>query len=249
MRKLLFALILLALVTAAYAADIGDFSSMLKDPPKPTPAYAPQEVVVGSAQQPEPQQQVQQPELDERPETIIIAAKPAVQQVQKARAQTGDIGDLFGDSLYIIAEPAKISIEDHDGNQKPAKINKVLKPKTKKKTNLTTQGNYTIYLNLTTTKRLLLENATITSNTTIRFEEVPYPGYENSIAIDLSGINFGRATYTAVAKKFELYKCRQWNFTTQDCDGNWTKIRNLVPGTAYSVELGPVACRRRGFVL
>ncbi len=242
MRKLLFALVLLIVITAAYAADIGDFSSMLKDPPQPAPsAHVPQEVVVASAELPQPAAQAAPPaQAAQQPKTIIIEAKPELQQqAAQAKSQPQEIGDLFGDSLYAIAEPAKISIEDNEGNQKPAKINKAIKPKTKKKTNLTTQGNYTVYLNLTPTKRLLLENATITSNTTIRFEEVPYPGFENSIAIDLSGINFGRATYTAVAKKFELYKCRQWNFTTQDCDGSWAKIRNLVPGAAYSVELGP----------
>jgi parallel beta-helix repeat protein len=241
MRKLLFAFIVLMVVSAAYAADIGDMSSMLKDPPKPTPAYVPKEVVVESAPLPA-QMPLPKPAAPavQQPQTITIPARqpspaPATAPVRKTAAEE----DIFGNKLIKFAKPPKLSIEDHDWKQKPAKINRVTDPKTKKKTNLTTQGNYTVYLNLTATKRLLLENATITSNTTIRFEEVPNPQYENSVAIDLSGISFGKATYTAVAKKFELYKCKQWNFTTQDCDGSWVKIRNIAPGTAYTVELGP----------
>jgi len=59
-------------------------------------------------------------------------------------------------------------------------------------------------------------------------------------AIDPTQLNFTNATVTVVAKGTELYKCKEWNFTTQTCpSGNWTKIQDITPGQEYTFTLTP----------
>ncbi|MBL7056418.1 hypothetical protein ISS07_05890 [Candidatus Woesearchaeota archaeon] len=46
-------------------------------------------------------------------------------------------------------------------------------------------------------------------------------------AIDPSRLSFSNATLTAVAEGSELYKCKDWNFSTQTCFGSWEKIKEF----------------------
>lgn len=56
-------------------------------------------------------------------------------------------------------------------------------------------------------------------------------------AIDPEQIKFQNATMTKVAKGKALYKCKDWNYSTDTCFGTWVKILDLVLGQEYSLEL------------
>jgi surface protein len=62
-----------------------------------------------------------------------------------------------------------------------------------------------------------------------------------SYAINPESVNFTNATVTAVASPNarELYKCKDYNFTSQTCYGNWVKIADITPGEEYSFTLTP----------
>ncbi|MCF7861065.1 hypothetical protein K9M79_02380 [Candidatus Woesearchaeota archaeon] len=64
-------------------------------------------------------------------------------------------------------------------------------------------------------------------------------GALTSYAIDPTDLNFTNATVTATATGRFLYKCKDYNFSTQTCFGNWTKIQAIVPGENYSFTLTP----------
>ena len=78
------------------------------------------------------------------------------------------------------------------------------------------------------------------------FEDVPSPAIKikgaqtvEAYAIDPSQFQFETATITAVATGHYLYKCKGWNFYSQQCpEGGWQKIMDITPGQEYSVQLG-----------
>ena len=59
----------------------------------------------------------------------------------------------------------------------------------------------------------------------------------NSFAIDPTLLDFSKATMTLKAEGSELYKCKEWNFTEQKCYGSWKKIKDIIPGEEYRIEL------------
>jgi hypothetical protein len=56
-------------------------------------------------------------------------------------------------------------------------------------------------------------------------------------AIDPSQLNFTEAVVTSVATGHTLWKCKDWNYTTQDCYGTWEKLMDISPGKEYSFTL------------
>ncbi|MBI2045189.1 hypothetical protein HYT23_03960 [Candidatus Pacearchaeota archaeon] len=68
------------------------------------------------------------------------------------------------------------------------------------------------------------------------------PEFENFVevyAINPGSFNFTNATVTANAKGNALMKCKDWNFTSQICFGEWEKIMDLTPGQDYTFTLTP----------
>ncbi|MBD3355327.1 hypothetical protein GF361_05065, partial [Candidatus Woesearchaeota archaeon] len=64
--------------------------------------------------------------------------------------------------------------------------------------------------------------------------------YIETYAIDPTNLNFTNATVTVTAKGTKLYKCKDWNFTEQECYGEWILFKDdLVPGENYTFELTP----------
>lgn len=61
----------------------------------------------------------------------------------------------------------------------------------------------------------------------------------SSYAIDLSNLNFTNGSFIKKAVGTELWKCKEWNFSTQTCNGQWVKILNIRPGGYYSIDLSP----------
>ena len=64
-------------------------------------------------------------------------------------------------------------------------------------------------------------------------------GYVELYAINPSELNFTDATVTLTAKGDSLYKCKDWNFTQQECYGNWTFLQFIEPGQNYTITLTP----------
>lgn len=58
-------------------------------------------------------------------------------------------------------------------------------------------------------------------------------------AINLYDMEFDNASFTAIASATELWKCKDWNFTAQECYGKWELYMNLTPGMEYTVQLYP----------
>lgn len=58
-------------------------------------------------------------------------------------------------------------------------------------------------------------------------------------AINLYDMEFDNASFTAIASATELWKCKDWNFTNQECYGKWELYMNLTPGMEYTVQLYP----------
>ena len=69
----------------------------------------------------------------------------------------------------------------------------------------------------------------------------PIPGRipVKTYAIDPTQIEFTNATITQKARGTELWKCKDYNFTTQTCFGTWKKIMNIIPGENYTFLLTP----------
>ncbi|MBW2964234.1 DNRLRE domain-containing protein, partial [Candidatus Woesearchaeota archaeon] len=70
-----------------------------------------------------------------------------------------------------------------------------------------------------------------------------YSGYNKVYAIDPSEMNFTSATITVTADSTPgnsiLFKCADWNFTTEDCQGSWTYLMQITAGQQYNVTLNP----------
>jgi hypothetical protein len=57
-------------------------------------------------------------------------------------------------------------------------------------------------------------------------------------AIDPTAMEFDEALVTAVAEGNSLYKCKDWKFEGQRCDGGWVLLRtDLTPGAEYDFVL------------
>ncbi len=64
--------------------------------------------------------------------------------------------------------------------------------------------------------------------------------FAESYSIDPTGTDFDDATIEATATGNRLYKCQNWDFTTQVCLGEWKKMAtSLTPGQDYSFILTP----------
>ena len=61
----------------------------------------------------------------------------------------------------------------------------------------------------------------------------------DAYAIDPTKVNYTSANITVIAQGNSLFKCKDWNFETQECQGRWQKVRNINAGQEYSVEISP----------
>ncbi|MFH1394215.1 MAG: LamG domain-containing protein, partial [Candidatus Micrarchaeota archaeon] len=96
---------------------------------------------------------------------------------------------------------------------------------------------------------IFFENLVIDGSFTgdLRMENVPgsstpFQSSElgNVYAIDPTALNFTEATVRVPeARGTALYKCAEWDFDAQLCNGEWVKIMSLVPGEEYTFTLTP----------
>jgi len=91
-------------------------------------------------------------------------------------------------------------------------------------------------------KKIKIKEARINADVNQLINIDDSPESENSIktyAIDPSMMNFKEASVTAVAVGNELWKCKNWNFTLQECYGEWIFLQSITPGEEYSFLLTP----------
>lgn len=60
-----------------------------------------------------------------------------------------------------------------------------------------------------------------------------------SYAINPEDLNFTNASVTLTAKGSRLYKCAEWNFATETCEGTWEYHMALTPGQEYNLTITP----------
>lgn len=63
------------------------------------------------------------------------------------------------------------------------------------------------------------------------------PQYRQSYAIDPTRVDFTDAEVTVTAKGRDLYKCKEYDFPTRTCYGEWVWQRSLTPGEEYTFLL------------
>lgn len=88
-------------------------------------------------------------------------------------------------------------------------------------------------------KNITIENHNYSTNKTVLKIDDFEPTSWASYALDPTQLNFTKATITINASGKQLYKCKDWNFTEQECIGNWTFVRNLTLGQLHAFNLTP----------
>jgi len=71
-------------------------------------------------------------------------------------------------------------------------------------------------------------------------QTAPTDSYDDGYSIDASNLAFTNAIVEGIAEASELWKCTDFNFTTQECYGNWTLIANLTIGEEYNITIDAV---------
>ncbi len=64
-------------------------------------------------------------------------------------------------------------------------------------------------------------------------------GFKELYAIDPTALNFTNATVTVTATGTTLYKCKEWDFDSQSCNGEWVFFKAIEPGQNYTFILTP----------
>jgi hypothetical protein len=99
-------------------------------------------------------------------------------------------------------------------------------------------------------KKIKLRDVVKAQVASIDFDEVELKRYDlkrafeektvkNAFFIDTSGTAFTDGEITLTAKGDELWKCKLWTAAAEQCDGNWVKVQNLVPGEEYDIAIFP----------
>lgn len=94
-------------------------------------------------------------------------------------------------------------------------------------------------------KRIVFKKLNTKKNQTdFRIESVPLEKLSNkkfidAFAIDPTNLEFESAEVTIQATGRELWKCKDYNYSTQTCYGEFEKIATLIPGREYTFTLTP----------
>ncbi|MEM4214814.1 MAG: hypothetical protein QW484_00390 [Candidatus Pacearchaeota archaeon] len=109
------------------------------------------------------------------------------------------------------------------------------------------KGKHKVKIKLTQTiKEIEIDSLEITEakEYKLRIDEVPLEKSPNAeavqiYAIDPTQLEFSEAIVTVKAKGTELWKCKDWDFDSRTCNGEWTYLMAIVPGQDYSFTLTP----------
>ena len=93
-------------------------------------------------------------------------------------------------------------------------------------------------------KKIILQTVDLTKETKLGLEELPktFPSplgrWAQVYAIDPTELNFTQGLVTVEAKGSNLYKCKDYNFSDQNCFGEWILFKeNLTPRQEYTFIL------------
>ncbi len=84
---------------------------------------------------------------------------------------------------------------------------------------------------------LALDNATLKIDNINKKFKINNKDIVNSYAIDPTQLSFDNATVTVTARGIELWKCKDWDFNQQLCQGSWVKLQDITPGKNYTFLL------------
>ena len=62
---------------------------------------------------------------------------------------------------------------------------------------------------------------------------------KQAFAIDPTDFEFSEGEITLVSKGTELYKCAEWNYDEEACEGKWIKVMDVAPGEEFTITIGP----------
>jgi len=68
-------------------------------------------------------------------------------------------------------------------------------------------------------------------------EKINIPKKQKAFAIDPSNIDFYQGNITITAQGNRVMKCKEWNFSTQECYGDWVLVETVKPGENYTIIL------------
>lgn len=89
--------------------------------------------------------------------------------------------------------------------------------------------------NISIIRKINFKELELNDNFSLGVEKLNRSEFMQSYAIDPSNLDFANATITLVAKGENLYKCKDWNFSEQNCYGDWELYKtDLIPGEEYS---------------
>jgi len=95
-----------------------------------------------------------------------------------------------------------------------------------------------------TIKRFEFNNAEFSGDSVLRFDpdidkrlNIDNKRAMKVFGIDPTQLNFDDAVVTVEATGTELWKCKDWDFNSQQCLGSWVKLKDITPGQNYSFLL------------
>ncbi|MBI4154801.1 right-handed parallel beta-helix repeat-containing protein, partial [Candidatus Woesearchaeota archaeon] len=95
-----------------------------------------------------------------------------------------------------------------------------------------------VFVNLNTSKEIKLKIDDAPKEKIETFIKVKNKEFVKVYAIDPTELEFDNANVTVVATGTSLYKCKEWNFTRQECYGEWSLFKkDLIPGREYTFIL------------
>jgi hypothetical protein len=62
----------------------------------------------------------------------------------------------------------------------------------------------------------------------------------NAFAMDPSRLDFESGTFTFIAMGTKFWKCEDWDFENQKCNGEWIHFMNTIPGQTYEVNFDAI---------
>ena len=103
------------------------------------------------------------------------------------------------------------------------------------------EGKYSVVISLeeTPVNKITIEEVEMQSDVSslIDVDDAPETdGFVEVYAINPL-INFTSAIVEVTAKGNALYKCKEWNFEEQRCDGEWVFLQSIIPGKKYTFTI------------
>ncbi len=151
----------------------------------------------------------------------------------KERSSYVSVAFTVVQDLNRILDKTTILLRDEEGHDIPARV-RVL--------NRTERGAYEVEFTPehATINRVIMKIPDTSQVARFRIGEGEVSGkFTQSYSIDPEEVNLTSAIISVVAKGTSLYKCKDWDFDSQECFGAWEFHKKIVPGSEYNITIGP----------